>query len=78
MKNEQHDNQNIAAVQALEQCVDQLLLLCNQLKEENALLRREQAHWLKERSALLEKSEIARTKVEAMVIRLKALEQQDA
>ena len=37
---------------------------------------RDRENWLKERTRLLEKNELAKTKVEAMIMRLRALEQE--
>ncbi|HKS11568.1 MAG TPA: TIGR02449 family protein [Pseudomonas sp.] len=46
-----------------------------QLKRQNALLVRQERSWREERAHLIEKNEIARRKVESMILRLKALEQ---
>ena len=46
-----------------------------QLKAENRLLRANEKSWREERAHLIEKNELARHKVEAMILRLKALEQ---
>ncbi|MEG1339547.1 MAG: TIGR02449 family protein [Pseudomonas sp.] len=46
-----------------------------QLKRQNALLLAEEKSWREERAHLIEKNEIARRKVESMILRLKALEQ---
>lgn len=46
-----------------------------QLKRQNALLVRQDRSWREERAHLIEKNEIARRKVESMILRLKALEQ---
>lgn len=59
---------------ALEARIDELIRLCDALSEENLALREQQAHLLAERSALIEKSELARSRVEAMIARLKAME----
>jgi cell division protein ZapB len=45
------------------------------LSEENRSLRQQQEQLVGERSALLAKNEQARTRVEAMIARLKSLEQ---
>ena len=42
--------------------------------QENKTLRNSQTHLMTERTELIEKTELARTKVEAMIKRLKALE----
>ncbi|KIY41778.1 hypothetical protein TZ03_05395 [Pseudomonas sp. 10-1B] len=46
-----------------------------QLKRQNALLIAQEKSWREERAHLIEKNEIARRKVESMILRLKALEQ---
>ncbi|GJM11442.1 MAG: hypothetical protein DHS20C11_37180 [Lysobacteraceae bacterium] len=59
---------------ALEKRVDQLLDLCKQLNEENGSLKATQEQLVAERATLVSKSEQARSRVEAMIARLKALE----
>lgn len=59
----------------LEIRIDELICTCEQLKEENRLLRAQQQAYSSERASLLEKQELARVRVEAMINRLKALEQ---
>lgn len=61
---------------ALEHQVDQLIYRCHQLEQENRNLRAQENSWRKERGRLIEKNELARTRVEAMIDRLKALEQE--
>jgi cell division protein ZapB len=61
---------------ALEHQVDQLIYRCHQLEQENRTLRSQENTWRKERTRLIEKNELARTRVEAMIHRLKALEQE--
>ncbi|RMG55250.1 MAG: TIGR02449 family protein [Gammaproteobacteria bacterium] len=62
----------------LEFRVSELIQTCERLKEENRVLREHQQQLNEERLNLLRKNEIARTKVEAIVTRLKAMEQQNA
>ena len=59
----------------LELKIDELIKLCAVLKEENDLLKSRELSWGLERSKLVEKNELARTKIEAMIVRLKSLEQ---
>ncbi len=59
----------------LERRVDELLQRLNALSHENRSLRESQAAMLNERARLIEKTELARTRVEAMISRLKAMEQ---
>ncbi|MDX1450913.1 MAG: TIGR02449 family protein [Oleiphilaceae bacterium] len=55
--------------------VDQLLAYCHKLEADNAALRELQEDWQNERARLLQKNDLARNKIEAMIGRLKALEQ---
>lgn len=59
----------------LESRVEALLGLCQRLQEENRILRDSQENLNVERAALLEKNETARSRIEAMISRLKAMEQ---
>lgn len=61
-------------LQGLEVRVNELLRLCDNLREENRALRHQQDNLLAERSTLIEKSELARSRVESMIARLKAME----
>ena len=61
-------------LQALENQVDELIQTCEQLTEENRALRDQQSTLVAERASLIEKSELARSRVEAMIARLKAME----
>ena len=58
----------------LEKRVDDLVAIVQQLKEENRALRQRQDALSAERSTLLQKNEQVRTRVEAMIGRLKILE----
>ena len=58
----------------LESQVDKLLKVCAQLKTENSLLRNRQTALVAERARLIEKNDVARARVEAMITRLKSLE----
>jgi len=61
-------------LESLEQKINELIDLCQLLARENRALRTQQNNWSTERSRLIEKNELAKTKVEAMISRLKALE----
>ncbi|NKC16834.1 MAG: TIGR02449 family protein [Gammaproteobacteria bacterium] len=63
-----------AALTSLESRVEDLIALCDELQAENAALRTQQSNLMAERASLIEKSELARTRVEAMIARLKAME----
>lgn len=56
--------------------INDLIQLCDQLDQENRALKSEAANWAEERELLVEKTEIAREKVESMITRLKSLEQE--
>ncbi|MBU0499756.1 MAG: TIGR02449 family protein [Gammaproteobacteria bacterium] len=58
----------------LESRVAELIEQCSKLGEENRSLRTQQEKLVSERAALIEKTELARGRVEAMITRLKALE----
>jgi len=64
-----------SAVQRLSEKVDQLLSYCGKLEQDNASLRAQQNDWNAERNKLLQKNDLARNKIEAMIGRLKSLEQ---
>jgi cell division protein ZapB len=71
------NNKNAAVeteLQRLEVRVGELLSLVQQLTEENRALRHRQDTLSSERSALLQKNEQVRTRVEAMIGRLRTLE----
>jgi cell division protein ZapB len=59
----------------LEQRVDELVALLAQLKEENRALRLRQDAFSTERAGLLQKNEQVRARVEAMIGRLRTMEQ---
>ena len=61
-------------LRALEAKIDELVRTCAQLADENHALREQQANLMAERAALIEKSELARSRVEAMIARLKSME----
>jgi cell division protein ZapB len=58
----------------LESKVDELIALCGALDKENKSLHSRESSWLSERRELLMKNETARSKVEAMITRLKSME----
>ncbi|MCK9504482.1 MAG: TIGR02449 family protein [Porticoccaceae bacterium] len=58
----------------LEQKIDRLIAVCDQLQAENRSLREREGALLRERSKLVEKNDTARTRVEAMISRLKNLD----
>jgi cell division protein ZapB len=58
----------------LERRLEELVAVCRQLKEENRSLRQRQDSLMLERASLVQKNEQVRTRVEAMIGRLKAME----
>lgn len=63
-----------AEIQALDTSLDHLLDTLKRLAEENQSLRHSQEQLASERAGLLARNEQARTRVEAMIQRLRALE----
>lgn len=59
----------------LETRVDALVKVCDQLQDENKSLKQRQDVLTAERASLLQKNEQVRARVEAMIGRLKAMEQ---
>ncbi len=55
--------------------IEQLVNYCRKLEADNAALREKQEEWLNERNRLMQKNDLARNKIEAMIGRLKTLEQ---
>ncbi|EGG94144.1 hypothetical protein IMCC1989_276 [gamma proteobacterium IMCC1989] len=62
-------------LQRLSQKLDQLLLQHQQLQKENQSLRQLEQEWQHERARLIEKNDVARTRVEAMISDLKSLKE---
>ena len=58
----------------LERKIGDLISLCEQLDRENRTLKNAASGWQHEREQLIQKTEIARSKVEAMIIRLRSME----
>jgi cell division protein ZapB len=59
----------------LERRIDDLIVTIGQIKEENRALRQRQESLTSERAGLLQKNEQVRARVEAMIGRLKSMEQ---
>jgi len=59
----------------LEERLDDLFRICDRLQTENKSLKEKQEMLSKERSTLLQKNENVSARVEAMIIRLKSMEQ---
>ncbi len=61
-------------INALEKRIDELIALCEELERKQSSMESDRASWLQERTRLLEKNEMAKSKIEAMIMRLKSLE----
>ncbi|SMQ96589.1 Hypothetical Protein PD5205_00736 [Xanthomonas fragariae] len=73
---ERMDNASaLAQIRALAARVEALVERTQRLTDENRSLRHQQEQLIGERSQLLTKNEQARSRVEAMIVRLKSLEQ---
>ena len=59
---------------SLETKLDRLILLTSRLQQENAELKSRESAWQQERVRLIEKNELARSRVEAMITHLKSLD----
>jgi cell division protein ZapB len=72
-----NDTQHTAdqALNGLERKIDELIRTVERLKEENRTLRIQQENLAAERAHLIERNDMARVRVEAMINRLKSLEQ---
>jgi cell division protein ZapB len=67
-------NDALAQVERLSARLDKLQELVRRLADENRSLRQGQEQLASERAQLLNKNELARSRVEAMINRLKSLE----
>lgn len=68
------ENQSLE-IKSLEEKLDALILLYNSLRNENSSLKTKQDELIEERAKLIEKTSLAKTRVEAMITRLKSMEQ---
>ena len=67
-------NPPMEEMDVLERRVSELISLSEQLSRENKALRTQQENWSVERAKLIEKNELAKSRVESMIGRLRALE----
>lgn len=68
------DNPINQDLKALEERIDALIGLCRRLREENEGLKHSQETLIEERTKLAEKNKMARSRLESIVDRLRALE----
>ena len=73
--NEKTANSEPMDLQKLENQVDQLITQIERLSLENSSLRQQSEELQVERGKLLKKTELARSRVEAIISRLRSLEQ---
>ena len=62
-------------ISTLEKRIDELITFCDQLEHKQESIAAEQEKGVQERTRLLEKNELAKAKIEAMIMRLKSLEE---
>jgi len=60
----------------LENRIDELIAICEQLRNENTMLRERQGLLSKERERLVENADLARNRVEVILNRLRSMETQ--
>ena len=58
----------------LESRIEELIHICDRLREENTLLRNQQIGLLAERAQLIKKTEVISSRVESMILRFKSME----
>ena len=62
-------------INTLEKRIDELIALCDDLESKHLAMANDRESWIQERTSLLEKNEMTKAKIEAMIMRLKSLEQ---
>ena len=67
-------NNETVDLKALETRVDELISTVGKLTSENTALRSQQNNLVTERAVLIEKTELARTRIEAKISRLRSME----
>ncbi|ALA23890.1 hypothetical protein AVI51_08520 [Piscirickettsia salmonis] len=63
---------------ALTRDISKIIELCEQLKKENFALKTQKNALITERSQLLDKNQVAKTRIESMLLRLEELEKANA
>ena len=61
-------------LQAMADKLDRLIERCRKLEQDNAAMRKLQDEWNRERAQLIQRNDLARNRIEAMIGRLRALE----
>ncbi|MBK1700947.1 TIGR02449 family protein [Thiococcus pfennigii] len=62
-------------IDRLEKQVDEIIECCRRLQEDNETLRARQASLTTERAELIQKTDLARSRIEATLARLKTMEE---
>ena len=62
-------------INTLEKRIDELIELCDELESKHRAMEADRENWMQESTRLLEKKEMTKAKIEAMIMRLKSLEQ---
>jgi cell division protein ZapB len=62
-------------INTLEKRIDELITLCDELESKHRAMETDRESWMQERTRLLEKNEMTKAKIEAMIMRLKSLQQ---
>ena len=75
VSNDQSNHRFDLELRRLEKRLEELVVICRQLQEENTSLRHRQDSLMAERASLLHKNEQVKGRVEAMIGRLKGMEQ---
>jgi cell division protein ZapB len=65
----------VTEIKLLEEKLETLIQQFNAVKDENRSLKVKQEELVREKAKLMEKSSLVKARVEAMIIRLKAMEQ---
>lgn len=61
-------------LQAMADKLDRLIERCRKLEQDNAAMRELQDGWNRERAQLIQRNDLAKNRIEAMIGRLRALE----
>ena len=61
--------------ESLNDKVETLIALCNEMKQENQLLKATQDNWQGEKQQLIERNKATKHKLESILARLKAMEE---
>lgn len=68
------ENEAATKLKNLEESVDALVHICSRLQLENQSLKVKQESLVKDRAKLIEKTSLAKNRVETMISRLKSME----